>query len=235
MQSLSACKYFDVRPKLFQTEDQARFYLQVQSDWDPFDDSLPLEDSVARTYFWFVPRPHNSDRPLEDAGVTSFREFCKESELPDLEVPTSFRDLLAVWSAAMPCWTVVHSHDAPKEVRLAYLALLLTDFSQARKLKFIDVAKTKAFLKTENLEDFVRTLVKTRQNKVLEEFTEDAPGPWMSYKYWLHNGNLFERDTQHVLALVFRANRSSRLPNSKLLELCKICIHEQLYVKFEPC
>lgn len=229
---MEASAFFNVKPKMFQSEEDARRYLGVQSTWAPWDDSLPLADAVARTYFWYIPQGEVADVPAEVCGDLQCQELYRQCGLPPLVTPSSFKLLLGLWNEALPCWTVVHSKAVDPSVRLAYMSLLLRDMAQARKLKHIDVSRIATFLETSDFHAHVLAVVRTRQEEALREFNEDAPGPWMTYKYWLHHGNLFERDTQHILGVVFRAQVASRMSNTRLLERCMLCIDERLFVSF---
>jgi hypothetical protein len=229
----NATDVFDVRKKLFVNEDDACASLGVLCDWVPFDTSCPLSDAVAQTYFWFVPGSRHEMTSYTKSDLQmAFNDLCVHLDREPCVLPDLYSSIQDVYDAAMPQWRLVHGNDCPE--REAYLALLLKDFAQASKLKTIDTAKAAKFLAMP-CKEYLETTVKNLQQDALSQFCQESTEQWMTYKYWLQNMNLFDRENEEVLTILFKAHLESRMPKAELIARCEVSPGEGIKVRFSGC
>jgi hypothetical protein len=77
--------------------------------------------------------------------------------------------------------------------------------------------------------------VKAIQNEALRSFCQESTERWVSYKYWLQNMNLFDRENEEVLAILFKAHLESKLSKPDLISRCEVSPGESIKVRFSGC
>jgi hypothetical protein len=227
--SRHAADVFGVRKRLFADEESACANLGVLEDWIPWS-GLHFCDSIALTYFWFVPgSKHNHTSYMKTDIQDAFDTLCTSLGVDVCTLPETYSGIQDVYDVVMPCWKLVHSPDSPQ--REAYLALLMKDFSRACKVKTVDPAKVASFL-GQSCQSFLEETIRAVQNEALSKFCQESTEKWMSYKYWLQNMNLFDRENEEVLTILFKAHLDSKMSKADLIARCEVSPGESVRVRF---